>query len=326
MVPGRALHRLAKFLMPPHVCDQIVDAQLADFQHEWATAHGFTSRMLVLIRGYAAFSWSCVVCVARAMGRGPAEAGDRQTLVRVVAISILATGAMLALLSLPAFSHSPVPVHASAERMASWRRQRWWMVAVLFPSEVPLAVPVGLLLGLLVGLRKSHVSMRLTKTVLFWAFVCSITSFIVLGWVMPAANQSYRMAVFEAAGGGTGSPQRGGNELAMTEMLERVRTLRQEGETKQGLHLLFNYHMRWSLAAATLVLAIFGLFSVGRRRAVRMGLGFAVCAAYYLLWAVGSSMAGNGAIPVAALAWLPNAVVFALAIAVRGRGDQALTS
>jgi hypothetical protein len=31
MVPGRALHRIAKFLLPPHVCDQIVDAQLAIF-------------------------------------------------------------------------------------------------------------------------------------------------------------------------------------------------------------------------------------------------------------------------------------------------------
>ena len=44
MVPGRALHRLAKFLLPPHPCEQIVEAQLADFQHEWAGASSASQR------------------------------------------------------------------------------------------------------------------------------------------------------------------------------------------------------------------------------------------------------------------------------------------
>src|SRR5205809_818001 len=118
MLPGRTLQRFARFVLPAHVCDQIIEAQVADFQHEWSLADSFASHLAVLVRGYSAFMWSCVLCLV-AGGREPATPNDRRALVRVIAISSLATVAMLALLSLPAFSNNPVPVHASAERMAS---------------------------------------------------------------------------------------------------------------------------------------------------------------------------------------------------------------
>src|SRR5439155_23780037 len=60
MIPGRMLHRLAKFLLPPEARERIIDAQLADFQHEWRLAGSLDQRVSVLVRGYSAFVWSCV--------------------------------------------------------------------------------------------------------------------------------------------------------------------------------------------------------------------------------------------------------------------------
>jgi hypothetical protein len=78
MVPGRALHRLAKFLLPPDVCDQIIAAQLADFQHEWERSASAKQRATALVQGYLAF-WSALPLCATSGLRKDA----RQLLIRV---------------------------------------------------------------------------------------------------------------------------------------------------------------------------------------------------------------------------------------------------
>lgn len=65
MLFGRALHRLASARISTATRERVIDAQLADFQHEWLNAEGFTRRGLVLVRGYSAFWSSLGFCVVR---------------------------------------------------------------------------------------------------------------------------------------------------------------------------------------------------------------------------------------------------------------------
>ena len=69
MIPGRALHRLATLLLAPDVCERVIKAQLADFQHEWMSAGSTKSRLSTLIRGYAAFWWAFPMCAVSGLRR-----------------------------------------------------------------------------------------------------------------------------------------------------------------------------------------------------------------------------------------------------------------
>jgi len=312
MVPGRALHRIAKVLLPADVCDQVVDAQLADFQHEWVHCSSAPQGALILIRGYLAFF---VVFVSCAVGLRGASVQERRTLLRVATIFVLATAGLLALMVLPGLPHSPG--YRSAERLAAFQRMRWLVVFNVIPSALPLAVPVGFLLGALFGLRGPSVSHRVRRAVLLLAFACCVGAFVTLAWVMPASNRSFGVAA--AAAVGADYYPRGAYDFTITELPERVEILQRDGETRQSLQFLFKYHERWSLACATVVLAILGLLVAERRLAVRLGLGVAACGIYLLLMKVGYTTARDSVVPVVLLAWLPNIVVLAFATVVRGR-------
>jgi hypothetical protein len=55
VIPGRLLHRLARVLCAADFHHRVVEAQLADFQDEWASANGTAHRGAILTRGYGAF-------------------------------------------------------------------------------------------------------------------------------------------------------------------------------------------------------------------------------------------------------------------------------
>ena len=69
MIPGRTLHRLAKLLCSEDFRHRVVEAQLADFQHEWANASGVGQRVIILARGYGAFWWALGSSVGNAWRR-----------------------------------------------------------------------------------------------------------------------------------------------------------------------------------------------------------------------------------------------------------------
>lgn len=54
MIPGRLLDRVAKFLCSDDFHHRVVEAQLADLQHEWASADGAAHCAAILMRGYGA--------------------------------------------------------------------------------------------------------------------------------------------------------------------------------------------------------------------------------------------------------------------------------
>ena len=114
MIPGRILHRFAELVLPPDVCDQIVDAQLADFQHEWASAANAQGRMLILIRGYLAF---CRVFIACAVGMRGLAADERRALRRVFMIALAATVLTMIGLPLVLMGNVSFPAHPDGARL-----------------------------------------------------------------------------------------------------------------------------------------------------------------------------------------------------------------
>ena len=64
----------------------------------------------------------------------------------------------------------------------------------LIPQALVFAVPVGLALGVLYGFGGRVVSRRLTGAVLAIAIVSSLASFGNVGWIVPAANQAFRVS------------------------------------------------------------------------------------------------------------------------------------
>jgi lipopolysaccharide export LptBFGC system permease protein LptF len=307
---------LSRLLLPADVCERVINAQLADFQHEWASSSGAHYRALILARGYLS-AW--VVLISCAAGiRGVANE-ERRALLQVLTIFVLATAGMLALMVLPGLPHTPS--HASAERLAAFQRVRWLAAFNAIPPALPLAVPVGFMVGALFGLRGPSVSHRVRRLVLLLAFACCVGAFVTLAWVTPLSERSFGIA--RAAAVGIDYYPKGAYEFTITELPQRAEMLQREGETRQSLRFLFHYHRRWSLACATLVLAILGLFVAERRTAVRLGLGVGACAIYYLLMGVTQSGGAIDLIPVVVLAWLPNVVVLGFAMAVRVRSSSA---
>jgi len=62
MIPGRLLHQFARWCCSDEFRSRVVEAQLADWRHEWAMTGGAVAKGIVLGRGYGAF-W-------RALGSG----------------------------------------------------------------------------------------------------------------------------------------------------------------------------------------------------------------------------------------------------------------
>src|SRR5437667_11992785 len=106
MLPGRTLRRLAAMFLPQDMCERVIDSQLADFQYEWRTN---PKSVRVFMRGYFAFWKVFAGCLVRGL---ETESGDRRALIRMCAISLIATTVITALLAGPGFQRVPLPVRA----------------------------------------------------------------------------------------------------------------------------------------------------------------------------------------------------------------------
>lgn len=64
MIPGRTLHRIAKMLCSADVRERVIDALIADCQHEWLVAADFVGRVSAVARCWASFWISLAGCLA----------------------------------------------------------------------------------------------------------------------------------------------------------------------------------------------------------------------------------------------------------------------
>jgi hypothetical protein len=175
------------------VCDAqavegVIDPTLADFRLECdeAVRHRRPWRRLWLHLALAgAFVQVIIVCAferfcARSM---PATAAERRSLGGVVIRCTIATAVALALFLLPPLIHVAT---------GGWR-----MVIYLVPQAIPIAVPIGLTLGVFCSAPAIHASRMVVRQLALIAATTAVASFIIISWIVPAANQAFRELAFE---------------------------------------------------------------------------------------------------------------------------------
>jgi hypothetical protein len=310
---GHRIRRIAVRMFSARTMEQLIDPVLADLQTEYnnAVRHGRVSRgrwirlagCVTLLKSVAWYG-----CERSMRTIHDWTADDRDGLGRTVSFSLAAIAATTTLLLVPPMLHVP-STHVSAT-----------LLLYVIPQALPLAIPVGLTLGILYGLRGRVVSHRSAGAVVAIAGFCSVASFVIFVWVLPAANQAFRVSVYQALrapGAGRTSLMKGPNELTLRELSQRIQSNMRAGQSFRGL--AYDYHVRWALPCATLVLALFALSVVTRCRGGRFVYAVAACSAYlgyYLFLFAGREYARDGTLPAFAAAWLPNVVIIGVSAAL----------
>jgi hypothetical protein len=313
-VPGLRLRALASRLCSARTLERVVDPLIADLQMEHAEAKQagdvLKGQWIRLGAGFALLK-VIVLCGGRSLLSLEEGTFDEQrAIMRTVTVSTVSMGVVAVLLTAPFLKTLGEAVRA----------QQVPMFVYLIPQALPLAIPIGFTIGILVGFRGRSVSGRSTRLVLTMAAAWSVMSFAVLAWLMPAANQSFR----ELAGRAYGITKlaKGINEMTLTELGGQIEWYRGTAMAQPRLwgELTFSYHLRYSLACASAVLALFALAVLARRPVARWAVAlaaFGACFAYYALLFIGRSATLSGAVPALAASWLPNAVLVLCAILLK---------
>jgi hypothetical protein len=311
--PGTRLRAIAERLCRPGTIERLVDPALADLRLEYEDAlrhGGIRQRYWVLFRGYLAFFTMAIVHGGRrALGFVHTVSDeDRRGLIRTCAVAIaITTLGSLALAAAPLL------------RILSSDHPDIGRLAInLIPQTLPLSLPVGLTFGILFGPRLAA-SSRSRVLILLIAIVWSLASFTTLGWIIPAGNQNFRTAI-------AGRPvAKAPNELTVRELgrsLEQKRTEPTSAVRSPDLaRLKLEYHTRWALACAPVVLALLAMASTSRRQRgslVRALTGCAAVLGYFALMVVARAYWRDGGLPAFAAAWAPNIGLLTVAVAASG--------
>ena len=282
-----------------------VEPTLADWQNEYLEAvergRYWTSRWIQLAGMLAVLKVVALVTLEQSVHalRYP-DADTRRALAKAgVIFGAVTASAAFALAWVP-LNAMPVPRPVDVQGLL-----------LLLPQALPLAIPVGLTTAILFGLA-GRASTRVIAGALTWAVVCSLMSFLTLGWLAPASNQAFRVKVvgFEIP--------KGENELSLGEIASRIGRIRAFDPSAPARRLSTLYHMRVALSATPLVLTVFSLVAtgrIGRRRAGRMSAALLACSGFAFLIVWTASLAFRGAVPPPVAAWMPNIIFVALTAA-----------
>lgn len=202
------------------------------------------------------------------------------------------------------------------------RRDATASVLYLVPQALMLSVPLGLTLGVIWGMGRGGVSRHSRATVLLAAAALSVTVFAIAGWLGPASNQAFRVAIFEghARRDGhvlAGDLPKGVNEMTLAELRRELRSPDPRWPLLRDTRTLaLNYHRRWAIAAAPLVLSFFVLVVIGSGHRTVILLALATLTTVFGYYAVtGTARVAGALLPAFAVAWLPNTVFVVASIA-----------
>ena len=306
--PGALLRSFAARICRPGTMERIVDPTIGDLQTEYEHAvsvgRKWDSRRIWIL-GHLAFAQvmavhACLRAAAILLDPRDEDHGPvRRTVLTSSAIVALGT----IILILPFLSEL-----RSLPRSAEG-------TLYLMPQALPLSIPVGLTFGILWGLGRAPASYRARTVVLSFAVVASLVSFTLLAWVVPMANQAFRVAV-------VGHPlAKGTRELTLGELRAALDTTMPEG-TAAALaptHVLaLEYHKKWALAGAPLTLAFFAVALTRRRPWGRTLLLLAGCFAivgYYVVIFLAVTLRLHHTSAFAA-AWMPNIAFLIVSLSI----------
>jgi xanthosine utilization system XapX-like protein len=309
---GLRLRSLASRVVQPDTMEYVIGPALADLQ--WECSARQTSRWRrrrVCLRAYL-FFWSAVAAhLWGSLIDGSADrTADDQLAMRRVLINAAAIGVIVtALLMVPAWFN----------RKGSEPRPRGAVdtdivrALLLIPQATPISIPAGMLFGTLWAVRKPA-TRSIRRMVLVLGIVCSLFSAGMIGWVIPEANQAYRVVVYQKMLGYHQPPERGANELTWHDLRARIN----EANTREGSPetrlFRFSYHTRIALVATPLIFTMFALVLVRRPRPLTSSfLGLLLFVGYYTL-IVFSRLVTQGTLPPVTVAWMPNLAVLALTL------------
>jgi hypothetical protein len=292
---------------------RVVDPTLADIRWERRRAHW---------RGYGSLASALALHVISSIPARVAavwlEDGHAMPRVTILSIGAAAIGAA-PLVALPL---SQVIHDAGASR--------GWLVLTLVPQALVLTLPTGLLVAVPVAIAKTEPSARLIRRVILLSALYAGATFGLIGWIMPVANQAYRVAT-----SGVSELERGPNETPFRHIkkeIERLRTF--HGSETVIRRMEYGCELRLSLAAAAVRLGLVALacaFSpLGRRRPFLTGLsalGLYFVGIFSFERLVVESVLRGTSLPAGSLAWVPNAFIVLIAgvlasIAVRPSANR----
>jgi hypothetical protein len=254
---GDRLRVFAAWLFDAGTMARVIDPAIADLQAEPASF----SRYFAVVKVLAL----CLPEVAMKPG----------------AVSILAAAALA--LVVAAFELRPL-VFAWSQGAFEPR-----MLAYLLPQSAAIAVVIALTVGIVAACGGHPVSRGTIVRVLVLALAVSAASFVNAGWLTPAANQKFRVAFLERTQPAGPPPQRGFNELTLTEVHRQYAVAAQNPAAVDStdLHYLaVSYHGRWALTVAPVVFAMFALLLATLPPVPRWTAGLGASTGYiaYLLY------------------------------------------
>ena len=167
---------------------RLIDPVIADLQteHSQAVRSGHMWRSgWVRLAGYVAFAKVLVMCEWSAVE-------DTGPLVRAAGFSLgaiaILTGVLLWIPYQRFVPGAPIPVDALR------------IGIFLLPQALAISIPTGLMLGISIGVAGRKVSVRLANAMIMTALACSVASVANMGWLLPNANQAFRVEVARRIG------------------------------------------------------------------------------------------------------------------------------
>jgi hypothetical protein len=305
------LRRLLARICSADTMSRVVDPTLADMR--WESGRPRWLRYVDLVR---ALAFQFIASIPVALVRVYAD--DGHAIPKVVGWSAAIALLFATLLSIPPFTGSS-PV---------LRESPLLFLACLLPQGLALSLPLALLVGIPVALHRQALSWRIVRRTMGLSLMCAAATFVVLAWIMPEANQQFRVLTYRAIRGGTTHSEtilRGLNETGFSDIAREIARLKGDrGEERMVRRLTFNYHMRLSFAYVALPLALIALCvsasAAGRRRP--MVIGFVALAGYvaafYPLLSLSQTLAlaaREPAVPAGVLAWAPASTLTLVAVA-----------
>jgi len=281
--PGDRLRALACRCFDTRTMQRVVDPAIADLQREPVSIAGYAAVLKVMLM----CGWQEVT-----MSQHEWTSDDRRALTRALAGAAIVTVLVTLGLEAPFVPYAWHPGSVDQK-----------LPLYLAPQGLPLAIAIGVTLGMLFGLEGRQFSRRVRAWLLVLASAASIVSFVDLAWITPAGQQAFRMAVFGHPGMMRDAP-----ELTLGELWQFT-----------SPDFVFNFHSRFALGCAPLVLAVFALTIVRSQRTRRWTVGLtamAVFVGYYIVLYGGRSLALDGKVPAYAAAWLPNVTLVLLSAAM----------
>jgi hypothetical protein len=295
--PGAFLRAIASHLCRASAMERLIDPVIADLESEHAEmlrrGHVWRSRWVRLAGSFAFWKVIGLYSIERTMPLAQEwAAADDHALGRTFRFSaswmVFAVGCLVW-----------VPIQHHLRRVSVGDAA--WMTLYLIPQAITVAIPFALAIGTLCGLRGRSVSIHTQRSLVVFAALLSVVMFIVLGWILPDANQAFRVLIAHRmmlpALGVNGQVPRGMNELTL-------------GQLAAGHHW-FQFHGRCALSVATLVLALFACTISRRMHGSWKSIAAGVVAVGAYVWLL-MTLRGSGASTLDA--WTPNLILALLTV------------